>query len=105
MPSGAATSRWSAPNSASGACRNPRDLRRGGTVDPWWFETGAQWGDGVAYPKGLEQRYRSFFLDRAFGSFDAFIAATQWFQFAGLKYQIEKLRSSAPRSKAMSSPS
>jgi len=74
---------------------HPRDLRRGGTVDPWWFETGAQWGEGVAYPKGLEQRYRSFFLDRAFGSFDAFIAATQWFQFTGLKYQIEKLRSRA----------
>jgi len=74
---------------------HPRDLRRGGTTDPWWFETGAQWGEGVAYPKGLEQRYRSFFLDRAFGSFDAFIAATQWFQFTGLKYQIEKLRSSA----------
>jgi hypothetical protein len=74
---------------------NPRDLRRGGTTDPWWFETGAQWGEGVAYPKGLEQRYRSFFLDRAFGSFDAFITATQWYQFTGLKYQIEKLRSSA----------
>ncbi|UAJ11419.1 glycoside hydrolase family 2 protein [Glacieibacterium megasporae] len=74
---------------------NPRDLRRGGTVDPWWFETGAQWGEGVAYPKGLEQRYRGFFLDRAFGSFDAFITATQWYQFTGLKYQIEKLRSSA----------
>ncbi len=72
---------------------HPRDLRRGGTVDPWWFETGAQWGEGVAYPKGLEQRYRSFFLDRAFGSFDAFITATQWYQFTGLKYQIEKLRS------------
>ena len=74
---------------------NPRDLRRGGTIDPWWFETGAQWGEGVAYPKGLEQRYRSFFLDRAFGSFDAFITATQWYQFTGLKYQIEKLRASA----------
>lgn len=73
---------------------NPRDLRRGGTTDPWWFETGAQWGEGVAYPKGLEQRYRSFFLDRAFGSFDAFITATQWYQFTGLKYQIEKLRAS-----------
>ncbi len=74
---------------------HPRDLRRGGTTDPWWFETGAQWGEGVAYPKGLEQRYRSFFLDRAFGSFDAFIAATQWYQFTGLKYQIEKLRAQA----------
>lgn len=74
---------------------NPKDLRRGGTVDPWWFETGQNWGDGVAYPRGLEQRYRTFFLDRAFGSFDKFIEETQWYQFVGLKYQIEKLRSHA----------
>ncbi len=74
---------------------HPKDLRRGGTMDPWWFETGQQWGDGVAYPKGIEQRYRSFFLDRAFGSFDAFIDATQWYQWMGLKYEIEKLREHA----------
>jgi hypothetical protein len=71
---------------------NPRDLRRGGTVDPWWFETGQNWGEGVAYPRGIEGRYRASFLDRAFGSFDAFIEATQWYQWMGLKYQIESLR-------------
>ena len=74
---------------------NPKDLRRGGTVDPWWFQTGQNWGDGVAYPRGIEQRYRSYFLDRAFGSFDKFIEATQWYQFVGLKYEIEKLREHA----------
>lgn len=71
---------------------NPRDLRRGGTVDPWWFETGQNWGEGVAHPRGIEGRYRAAFLDRAFGSFDAFIEATQWYQWMGLKYQIESLR-------------
>ena len=94
-PSGAATSPLVCSEFGVWGLPNPRDLRRGGTTDPWWFETGAQWGEGVAYPKGLEQRFRSFFLDRAFGSFDAFIKATQWFQFTGLKYQIEKLRSRA----------
>jgi hypothetical protein len=74
---------------------NPRDLRRGGTMDPWWFQTGQNWGDGVAYPRGIEQRYRSHFLDRAFGSFDAFIEATQWYQWMGLKYEIEELRKHA----------
>lgn len=71
---------------------NPKDLRRGGTIDPWWFQTGQNWGDGVAYPRGIEQRYRSYFLDRAFGTFDAFIEGTQWYQWMGLKYEIEKLR-------------
>ncbi|MCA3254605.1 MAG: glycoside hydrolase family 2 [Alphaproteobacteria bacterium] len=74
---------------------NPKDLRRGGTMDPWWFQTGQNWGDGVAYPRGIEQRYRSHFLDRAFGSFDAFIEATQWYQWMGLKYEIEELRKHA----------
>ena len=74
---------------------NPRDLRRGGTVDPWWFETGQNWGEGVAHPRGIEGRYRAAFLDRAFGSFDAFIEATQWYQWMGLKYQIESLRQHA----------
>jgi hypothetical protein len=74
---------------------NPRDLRRGGTIDPWWFQTGQNWGEGVAYPRGIEQRYRSYFLDRAFGSFDAFIEGTQWYQWMGLKYEIESLREHA----------
>ena len=74
---------------------NPKDLRRGGTVDPWWFQTGQNWGEGVAYPRGIEGRYRSYFLDRAFGSFDAFIEATQWYQWMGLKYEIESLRQHA----------
>ena len=74
---------------------NPRALRRGGTIDPWWFETGQNWGEGVAHPRGIEGRYRAAFLDRAFGSFDAFIEATQWYQWMGLKYQIESLRQHA----------
>lgn len=74
---------------------NPRDLRRGGTIDPWWFQTGQNWGEGVAYPRGIEGRYRSYFLDRAFGSFDAFIEGTQWYQWMGLKYEIESLRQHA----------
>jgi hypothetical protein len=74
---------------------NPKDLRRGGTIDPWWFQTGQNWGEGVAYPRGIEGRYRAAFLDRAFGSFDAFIEATQWYQWMGLKYEIESLRQHA----------
>ncbi len=60
--------------------------------EPWWFETGASWGDGAAYPHGIEGRYDALRLDSVFGSFDAYIAAAQWYQFANLKYQIETMR-------------
>ena len=61
-------------------------------AEPWWMETGAAWGDGVAYPHGIENRFATLGLDKVFGSFDAFIAAAQWYQFANLKYQIESMR-------------
>jgi hypothetical protein len=71
---------------------HPDNLRDAAGREPWWFETGELFGDGVAYPHGAERRFHLMALDRVFGSFDAFIKATQWHQFAALKYQIEKLR-------------
>ena len=71
---------------------HPRDLRRGAQADPWWFQTGQEWGDGVAHPRGIEGRFKTHFLERAFGDFDRFIVNTQWYQWLGLKYQIERLR-------------
>lgn len=73
----------------------PRDLHDAAGREPWWFETGELFGDGVAYPHGIERRFDLLALSSVFGSFDAFIRATQWHQFAGLKYQIEKLREHA----------
>lgn len=60
--------------------------------DPWWFETGAEWTDGVVYPHNVRQRYHKLGLDRVFGSWKAFIEATQQQQFLALKYQIEAMR-------------
>jgi hypothetical protein len=74
---------------------HPNKLRDAAGCEPWWFETGELFGDGAAYPHGIERRYRLMCLDRVFGSFDSFIEATQRHQFAGLKYQIEKLREHA----------
>jgi hypothetical protein len=71
---------------------NPEDLRDRAGREPWWFETGELFGDGVAYPHGIERRYVLMGLDRVFGNFENFIGATQQHQFNGLKYQIEKLR-------------
>jgi hypothetical protein len=71
---------------------HPKVLRDESGREPWWFETGELFGDGVAYPHGIERRFHLMALERVFGTFDAFIEATQKHQYAGLKYQIEKLR-------------
>ena len=56
------------------------------------MDTGSTWGDGAAYPHGIEARFAEHRLDTVFGSFDAFITAAQWYQFANLKYEIEVMR-------------
>jgi Glycosyl hydrolases family 2, TIM barrel domain/Glycosyl hydrolases family 2, sugar binding domain/Glycosyl hydrolases family 2 len=60
--------------------------------EPWWMETGANWGDGAAYPHGVQNRFAALRLGNVFGSFDAFIEQAQWYQFRNLKYEIESLR-------------
>lgn len=74
---------------------HPDQVRIGG-AEPWWMETGGTWGDGVAYPHGVQDRFAQLGLSRVFGDFDGFIAAVQGYQFANLKYQIESMRAHAP---------
>ena len=71
---------------------NPRDLRSAAGAEPPWMESGPFWGDGAAYPHGVEARAAALGLDGVFGSFDGFITAAQWHQFQALKYQIESMR-------------
>ncbi len=71
---------------------DPRQVQING-AEPWWMETGGTWGDGVAYPHGIQNRFATLQLDTVFGSFERFIAAVQWYQFANLKYEIEVMRS------------
>lgn len=71
---------------------DPQDLRDTEGQEPWWFETGHDWGDGVMYPHGIEHRFRACGLDRVYCGLSAFVRATQWQQFAALKYQIERMR-------------
>ena len=61
-------------------------------VEPWWMESGAAWGDGAAYPHGVQARFAALQLATVFGTFDRFIAAAQWYQFANLKYEIQEMR-------------
>ena len=60
--------------------------------EPWWFETGLEWGEGIVYPHGVQARFRRWGLAAVFGSWEAFITATQWHEYAALKYQIEAMR-------------
>ena len=71
---------------------DPKKLRSADGSEPDWFETGALWGDGVALPHGIEDRFASLDLDRTFGSFDGFIENVQWYQFMNLRYEIEQMR-------------
>src|SRR3954469_17812042 len=70
----------------------PDDLRDETGGEPWWFETGHDWGDGVMYAHGVENRFTDWSLDRVFGDLRRFVAAAQWQQFRALKYQIEAMR-------------
>ena len=60
--------------------------------EPWWMETGQGWGDGAAYPHGIEARFAALRLGTVFKDFTSFIEQVQWYQFANLKYQIETMR-------------
>lgn len=60
--------------------------------DPWWFETGIEWGEGAVYPHGIEDRYRTWHLNKVFPNFSDLAAASQRMQFCALKYQIEQMR-------------
>lgn len=70
----------------------PKDLRDAKGEEPWWFETGHDWGDGVMYAHGVENRFTDWSLDRVFGDLRRFVIAAQWQQFRALKYQIEAMR-------------
>lgn len=66
----------------------------GGTA-PWWFDTGLDWNEGIVYPRGIEQRFREYHLNRVFPSLAALTEASQRLQYDALKFQIENMRAHA----------
>ena len=40
--------------------------------EPWWFETGHEWGEGIVYPHAMRERFPYFGLDSVFGTLDEF---------------------------------
>src|SRR3954467_1514653 len=71
---------------------DPEALKDAAGHEPWWFETGHDWGEGVMYAHGVENRFSDWSLSRVFGSLKGFVEAAQWQQFRALKYQIETMR-------------
>lgn len=63
-----------------------------GDREPWWFETGAEFGDGVVSPHGVARRFDAFHLKRSFTNLSELSRAHQRLQFEALKRQIEYLR-------------
>jgi beta-glucosidase/6-phospho-beta-glucosidase/beta-galactosidase len=62
---------------------------------PWWFDTGLDWSQGVVYPRGVEQRFKEYHLNRVFDSLAALTEASQRLQYDALKFQIEDMRAHA----------
>ncbi len=63
--------------------------------DPMWFDTGPWWSGWEGEPgwaRGAQERFHAYGLDAMWDDYEAFALATQWHEFAALKFQIETLR-------------
>jgi hypothetical protein len=60
--------------------------------EPWWFESGFDWADGVVYPHGIEDRFDNYGLSKVFPSIQDLFFVSQKMQFDALKYEIEQIR-------------
>jgi hypothetical protein len=70
---------------------DPDALKERGT-DPWWFQTGHEWGDGIVHPHAMRQRFDYFGLPKVFGTFERFIADSQVHMARSLHYEISSMR-------------
>ncbi len=63
-----------------------------GGQEPWWFETGMEWDEGVVYPHNARFRFHQYGLDRVFMDYAEMANASQELEFDALKYEIEQIR-------------
>jgi len=59
---------------------------------PWWFSRSFG-GREITHPAGVEQRFGDYQYRSIFPSLNALTDATEWHEYASLKYEIEALRS------------
>jgi len=70
---------------------DPTEIQEKG-ADPWWFETGHEWGDGIVYPHAMPQRFADHGLNTIFGTMAAFTRAAQAHMARSLHYEITSMR-------------
>jgi hypothetical protein len=59
---------------------------------PWWFSRN-NGGSEITRPEGIEQRYADYQYAVLFPTLKALTDATEWHEYASLKYEIESIRS------------
>ena len=60
--------------------------------EPWWFETGFEWSDGIVYPHGVLNRFESSGLADLFSSYAEFAGHAQEHMARSLHYEISTMR-------------
>lgn len=70
---------------------DPEQLKEQGR-DPWWFETGHEWGEGIVYPHNMLERFHYWGLASVFGDFEQFVRASQHHMARSLAYEISTMR-------------
>ncbi|MEO8396174.1 MAG: hypothetical protein ABI700_24480, partial [Chloroflexota bacterium] len=63
--------------------------------EPEWFDLGPWWSswDGTpGFPHEVQKRFEALGLKAIWSDYDSFAEATQWHQFAALKFEIETMR-------------
>ena len=60
--------------------------------DPWWFETGHNWGNGIVYPHNMAGRFSDWQLGSVFGDLASFARAHQEHMARSLQYEISSMR-------------
>jgi hypothetical protein len=71
------------------------NLRAPDGADPAWFDIGAWWSpwDGEpGWPAGVVERFDRLGLGACWPDYEEFARATQWHQYAAMKYEIETMR-------------
>lgn len=70
---------------------DPADIQEKGG-EPWWFETGHEWGDGIVYPHGVAHRFAASGLADLFPTYADFARQSQAHMAHSLHYEITTMR-------------
>lgn len=70
---------------------DPARIREDG-AEPWWFETGMDWGEGVVYPHGFRERFHRWGLGEIFEDLSHFVQAHQEHMARSLAYEVSSIR-------------